>query len=155
MPTAGDEGIDRAPEVPAVVDRYKSYTPHGRSNFPAPALSAETQPADRIEVCWCVIIASVGRILTCAVYKGEGPGVELRVGYGADAALRTEDLHHHRAAHKLAKRWLDGVRTTDGAGFPFQSAPTDETVATQQEATRTCRIEAHTSPPSRKFLSSC
>jgi hypothetical protein len=57
-----------------------------------------------IEERWRVV-GPTGRIITCAVYGVEGPGVEVRAGYSAEEFQRTQRVADLEAARQLAGRW--------------------------------------------------
>jgi hypothetical protein len=66
------------------------------------------EPAPLLELLeerWRVVGPS-GRVLTCAVYRVEGPGVELRAGYSADRFHCTRRVAGLRDARAVAESWL-------------------------------------------------
>ena len=61
------------------------------------------------------VLAPTGRVVTCASYSGDGPGVEVRAGYSATEIVtcqRVEDATHARVVALMWRGWLtaEGLR---------------------------------------------
>ena len=69
-----------------------------------------SKTSEPLEVCWRVFEASSSRILTCAMFDGSGPGVDLTVGYLGDSPLRSQMMPDIESARVLAQSWLDAAR---------------------------------------------
>ena len=70
----------------------------------------EVQTSGPVGICWQVFEASSTRLLACAMFDADGPGVELRVGYLGDSPLRSQMMPDIDSARVLAQEWLDNVR---------------------------------------------
>ena len=55
------------------------------------------------------IVGPSGRVLTCAVYRGEGPGVEVRAGYSLHEFHRTQRVADLTHARVVAQMWRAAV----------------------------------------------
>lgn len=65
---------------------------------------------EHLEVCWRVVEGSSTRILTCSIVDAPTSGLELRVGYSADAPLHSRMVADIQSARALAQNWLDSLR---------------------------------------------
>jgi hypothetical protein len=65
----------------------------------------------RIEVCWRVLMAPSGRVLSCWL-NGHPAGVEARCGYSDDDPIHTRVERSIGAARTRAAAWLETVKAT-------------------------------------------
>ena len=65
-------------------------------------------PLKQIEVCWRMV-GLQEKVITCAVYQPEGPGVELRCGYADDYLLHSARVEDVERARALAEGWKQTV----------------------------------------------
>ena len=70
----------------------------------------KSKTSEPVGICWQVFEASSTRLLACAMFDADGPGVELRVGYLGDSPLRSQMMPDIDSARVLAQEWLDNVR---------------------------------------------
>jgi hypothetical protein len=61
-----------------------------------------------LEERWRVVGPS-GRVVTCAVYRPKGPGVEVRAGYSVDHFHYTRRVADLRDARLVAEAWRTAV----------------------------------------------
>lgn len=65
---------------------------------------------DVIEVCWRAQ-SPTGRIITCAVYAIDSPGVELRASDNSDTPIVSLLVANLGQARHLASSWIETLRT--------------------------------------------
>ena len=80
----------------------------GRTRSDEKRLRPQTCRLALLEECWRVVGPS-GRVLTCAIYRVEGPGVELRAGYSVDNFHCTKRVANVRDACAVAETWLTAM----------------------------------------------
>lgn len=117
-PDTGADGPARR-----VSSRARSDTmSHGPATAGAPASPAgETQ----LEMYWRAIVASEGRIATCALYQRSDATLELRVSYARAQAIWAADVGDADEARALAVSWFVTARTSEGfAAQPPSPYPT-------------------------------
>jgi hypothetical protein len=79
------------------------------------------QVLELLEEHWRVVAPS-GRVVTCAAYRVDGPGVEVRAGYSLDdfhRSQRVADLTHARV---VAQMWRASVLPKDLKELPIRKA---------------------------------
>jgi hypothetical protein len=67
----------------------------------------------RLETCWRLRAPS-GRVITCGIYRTEGPGLEVRAGFSDDDLLRSQRTAEIGSARDLADEWRRAVLTKSG-----------------------------------------
>jgi hypothetical protein len=55
------------------------------------------------------VVGPTGRVVTCAVYRGNGPGVEVRAGYSLHEFHRTQRVSDLTHARVVAQLWRAAV----------------------------------------------
>lgn len=73
-----------------------------------------------IEVCWRMR-GRAGRVVTCGIYRIDGPGLEVRAGFSDDDLLRSQRAAEIGSARELAEAWRQAVLLK--GGFVEVSAP--------------------------------
>jgi hypothetical protein len=68
------------------------------------------------ETCWRVVEGPSGRLVVCAIYATEIGDFELRVGYAADQAFRSQRLADAQTARTRAGQWLNVLRAAGSVG---------------------------------------
>ena len=66
---------------------------------------------DRVATCW-QLRSEQGRTLTCAVYRTEESGMEVRASFNDDNVLRTERTATIATAHVIASEWREALLQT-------------------------------------------
>ena len=70
--------------------------------------SEQLQVLELLEEHWRVM-APTGRVVTCAAYRIDGPGVEVRAGYSIDDVHRSQRVADLTHARVVAQMWLASV----------------------------------------------
>jgi hypothetical protein len=66
-----------------------------------------------LETCWRMRAPS-GRVITCGIYRTEGPGLEVRAGFSEDDLLRSQRTAEIGSARELADEWRRAVLAKGG-----------------------------------------
>lgn len=75
---------------------------------------AKREPTlELLETCWRMT-GPRGRVLGCGIYRTEGPGVEVRCGYGEDDLLRSQRSAEMGSAREVAEQWRQAVLEKGG-----------------------------------------
>jgi hypothetical protein len=70
-------------------------------------------PLHLLETCWRMRAPS-GRVVSCGIYRTEGPGLELRAGYGDDDLRRSQRTAEIDSAREIAAEWRSAVIAKGG-----------------------------------------
>jgi hypothetical protein len=68
---------------------------------------------DLLETAWRLRTPR-GRILTCAIYRTDTPGVEVRAGFSEDDLIRSQRSAEIGSARDLAAEWKQAVIAKGG-----------------------------------------
>src|SRR5262245_14460888 len=72
-------------------------------------LGAATDAAlERLETCWRMR-GPRGRILACGIYRDDGPGFDVRAGYGEEDLVRSQRTADLDVARAIAETWRQAV----------------------------------------------
>jgi hypothetical protein len=66
-----------------------------------------------LETCWRMKTPS-GRIVTCGIYRTDGPGIEVRAGVSEDDLLRSQRTAKIGSAREIAAEWRQAVIAKGG-----------------------------------------
>ena len=78
--------------------RDANYSPFG------PPRGKDGPTLRLVRACWRMRGPS-GKVLECGIYRTQGPGVEVRCGYGADDLLRSQRTAEIGRARDIAAQW--------------------------------------------------
>jgi hypothetical protein len=68
------------------------------------------------------VVGPSGRVITCAVYRVDAPGLQLRAGYSAEEFLRAQRVADLTQAHVVAETWRASVLAKGFMELPIRSA---------------------------------
>ena len=66
-----------------------------------------------LETCWRMKTPS-GRVVSCGIYRTDGPGLEVRAGLSEDDLLRSQRTAEIGSARELAEEWRQAVIAKGG-----------------------------------------
>lgn len=68
-----------------------------------------------VEMCWRMrSLRKSTRILSCAIYRSDAPGVEVRAGYSDEDLLRSQRTTEIDSAREVADAWAAGGHREGG-----------------------------------------
>jgi hypothetical protein len=67
----------------------------------------------QLEIYWRMRAPS-GRVVTCGIYRTDGPGVEVRAGFSEDDLLRSQRTPEIGSAREFAEEWRQAVLAKGG-----------------------------------------
>jgi hypothetical protein len=66
-----------------------------------------------LETCWRLKAPS-GRVVSCGIYRTEGPGVEVSAGFSDEDLLRSQRTAEIGSARETAEEWRQAVIAKGG-----------------------------------------
>ena len=83
------------------------------SHFRAAPRAGRQRTARAIEIEWRIKGLS-GRVLMCAIYRTDAPGLEVRVGYDEDDVIWSQRVTDIEAGRRMAEKWRQAVLAKGG-----------------------------------------
>lgn len=85
-----------------------THDPHGAFGDHFTPTQHREPRLERIEICWRVVGPSK-RVLTCALYRTDAPGVEVRSSYTEDSLVSSSLERNLDLAREKARLWHGAV----------------------------------------------